>query len=191
VDLGLNFFLSHVAEMVEPELLSRPEVGLELFDLRRRERHMEHPRLLEVAIDTRRMEEGSKLRGVVVAEAREAHRLVAAKMGDGKGVGVVDRLSQDPRIAATRSVGSPFLLQDCDLEARLEVLEVMRGPQAGEARANDDDVSLALTLQGWLRSPRPEGEPVARFFDGSPFHDRHFLRAELSARNRIIPTAGS
>ena len=91
-----------------------------------------------------------------------AARLGAAEVGDGQLVAVVDRSRQHPGVAAAGAIGGGALLDHRDVRPRVEGLQVERGPEAGEARADDDEAGLVAALERRLGRARGSWrQPVA------------------------------
>jgi hypothetical protein len=79
---------------------------------------------------------------------------------------VVHGLGEHPGVASARAIGSDLPLQDHHPDARVELLEEERGPEPGEAGADDGDIGLDDRLERRDLSRGTLGEPVAGSLDG-------------------------
>ena len=102
---------------------------------------------------------------VLASDARELPGLVEAEVRDRELVRVVDRLADDPGVAAAGAVPRRALLEDADRQRRLELLEKQGRPEPREPGADDGDVGRDLAREPGGRPRRPRGHPVAGLLD--------------------------
>jgi hypothetical protein len=79
---------------------------------------------------------------------------------------VVHGLGEHPGVPPARAVGRDLPLQDHQPDARVELLEEERGPEPGQAGADDGDIGLDDRLERRDLSRGALGEPVAGSLDG-------------------------
>ena len=127
---------------------------------------VEPARRLVVAADAPRVQPGDHLLHVALTQVRESARLRFTEVPDRETVAVVHRLGEHPGVPPARAVGRDLPLQDHHLDAGVEFLEEERGPEPGQAGADDGDIGLDDRFECRDLSPRALGEPVTRSLDG-------------------------
>ena len=110
--------------------------------LRRRRRHGQHPALVQPHVGAERANGGDD----PFAGARDSERALFAEHGaraaDARPVAV-----QEPAVAPTRSHAAAFRLEHDDGRRRVALLHGERGPQTGEASADDADIRMHVARE--------------------------------------------
>ena len=115
------------------------------------------PYTLQVAVDPVLLEETQQALEVLDPQAGQAGRLAAPEVRNRQPVGMVDGLARHSGVPAAGPVRGDPLLQDHDLQLRIEPLEEDRRPQPGEPGADDRDFGLAAPDERRIRFPPPPG----------------------------------
>ena len=110
--------------------------------LRRRRRHGQHPALVQPHVGAERANGGDD----PFAGTRDSERALFAEHGaraaDARPVAV-----QEAAVASTRPYAAAFRLQHDDGRRRVALLHGERGPQAGEAAADDADIRMHVARE--------------------------------------------
>ncbi len=159
--------------------------GAHLLEVRRRQRHVQLPGPLQVAVDAALVEKADQRIEVLRPEPRQAFRLIPAEMLHRQRMGVIDRLDQHAGVAPGGAVGGEPLLEHDDVGLRLEPLEGVRRPQPGEAGPDDGDVGLAPAAPGRAGLAGAGRHPVTGLFDGA--HGARSISAPCARRDRPRP----
>jgi hypothetical protein len=126
----------------------------------RLERHDELAGELEVAVDAVPIEVGAEALEVLVPEPLEGGQLVR-EAREAVLEPVRQRADDEAAGAAARAEADRVSLEDDDVRGRIVGLGVERGPEAGEAAADDAEIDLGDSLErGFGRALRQRGEPV-------------------------------